>query len=285
MTEADGEKGFLSSLVDREAVGPMGEVMITGRRKQNECKKDANIELLVGMDVAPSVGMRVVTSSRARDVSKVGLPCPGTIISLIEDGRACAVKWDDGDGPYKYGVSNAMGYQLAAVSPQHEPSLPKQWGKRVMRLVFTLSESKQEKFAGLQEMLRAAGYELDYRQGRGSNALVELGTTHKHICFCVIFLTHELSKEVRSGGFVKSEVEFLQQHLTEPRIMIVSLDHGCSVAALGGLAHSLARVSFVDCSKSFVGGERLHDIAAAIRERADLQEAPMTARSKTSSSR
>ncbi|EKX40346.1 hypothetical protein GUITHDRAFT_154164 [Guillardia theta CCMP2712] len=204
----------------------------------------------------------------------------------MKEGRACAVKWDDGDGPYKYGTSNATGYQLAAISPQHEPSLPKQWGKRIMRVVSTMSERMQEKFARLQQMLTSAGYELDYKQGRASNALVELGTTHKHICFCVIFLTHELLKEVRSGGFVRSEIEFLQQHLAEPRMMIVSLEPGCSLASLGGLAHPLGRISFVDCSQSFGRGtEGLNDVAAAIRQRADQQEAPMTARSRTSSGR
>lgn len=101
-----------------------GEMATTGRRKKNDCIRGTDIEMLLGLDVQPEQGMRVMISQRGREQKVIppGNPCAGTVQRVLDRGLRCEVKWDNGYGPFAYSTSQVSGMQLTLVDPGQEPA-------------------------------------------------------------------------------------------------------------------------------------------------------------------
>jgi len=147
----------------------------TGRRKKNDCIRGTDSETLVGLDIIPEPGMRVMISTRGREqkANPPGHNCAGTIENVLQKGVRCVVLWDDGTGPYTYEISQAAGFQLMLLSPSQEPPKPRK--RSPMTVILSRESARGAKGQQLQDFfheLADAGHnpEVCTQQPSAANA-------------------------------------------------------------------------------------------------------------------
>ena len=106
-----------------------GPLATTGRRKKKECIQGTELENLLGLDILPEEGQRVMVSDRGRDqkMQPPGRPCGGTVTKVVQGGLYSVVKWDNGTGPFQYATSQSAGLHLTALSAASEPPKVSYW--------------------------------------------------------------------------------------------------------------------------------------------------------------
>mmetsp|Transcript_56391 Transcript_56391/g.115373 ORF Transcript_56391/g.115373 Transcript_56391/m.115373 type:complete len:366 (-) Transcript_56391:281-1378(-) len=222
-----GEKGRVqtgttdnqgSSLMD--AVTNKQATITTGRRKKNDCLQVAALERLVGMDVDATPGMRVVLSTNTSNLRPPGRPSCGTIQKVYDRGLECSVKWDNGDGPYRYATSRALGFHLVVVDPEREQefAVAHKSGDVGVHIVHCQSDAtSRANAAALAEELTRLGCSVTEMGGGADTAhMASLHGRLRNMNFCVILLDAPLAALLsNSAASVHKELEYVLQLLAD----------------------------------------------------------------------